>query len=164
MQFTKSLHPGRPICLPAWPGPGTPASLPYPCRPVRANSSIAAPATATAFLLVSLSKIPRGSNGAERFPATTRPEAFPIKANDFSSKWKVPLEISERPSLICTLAYDFAQLVLCFCVIQLRLQELRLGLRFLCNRRFGLRAKICALFQPLRRHSSGFLTSCEQLL
>ena len=60
------------------------ASSAYPCRPIRVPSSIAAPATATVFLLVSLSKMPRGSNGAEVSECEESPEAFPIKANDFS--------------------------------------------------------------------------------
>jgi hypothetical protein len=47
--------------------------------PNLALSSIAAPTTATAFLLVSLSKMPRSNPGT----LSIRPEAFPIKANDF---------------------------------------------------------------------------------
>jgi hypothetical protein len=70
--------------------PGPPNLFAVSMRAKSATSSIAAPTTATAFLLVSLSKMPRGA--AMRtggVAATTRPEAFPIKANDFSSRWKV---------------------------------------------------------------------------
>jgi hypothetical protein len=49
-------------------------------EPHLALDSIAAPATATAFLLVSLSKMPRSIPG----PSESCPEAFPIKANDYS--------------------------------------------------------------------------------
>jgi hypothetical protein len=48
--------------------------------PNLALGSIAASATATAFRLVSLSKMPRSNF----LPSTFCPEAFPIKANDYS--------------------------------------------------------------------------------
>jgi hypothetical protein len=53
----------------------------------RANlalSSIAAPTTATVFLQVSLSKMPRSI----RRSLSILPEAFPIKANDYRDKWQ----------------------------------------------------------------------------
>jgi hypothetical protein len=65
----------------------TPDRLPLPDssrrspKPSLALSSIAAPITASAFLLVSLSKMPRSN----LFPSTFCPEAFPIKANDYTS-------------------------------------------------------------------------------
>ena len=76
-QFTKLLVPGRSICLPALSSPGTPASLPYPSRPIGDRSSIAAPTTATAFLLVSLSEMPRGSYAScSVWPRRLAPEHF----------------------------------------------------------------------------------------
>ena len=70
----------------------------------RAPISIAAPATATVFLLVSLSKMPRSSNGGEGLATRIRPEAFPIKANDYTSMWsklgrfRVKLAILRQPA------------------------------------------------------------------
>ena len=66
MWFTKSLRPERCIGLLGLSSPALPAPLPYPRAPNPATSSIAAPTTATAFLLVSLSKMPRGSYANRR--------------------------------------------------------------------------------------------------
>jgi hypothetical protein len=51
-------------------------------RPHLAVGSIAAPTTATMLLLVSLSKMPQSIPA----PSESCPEAFPIKANDYTSK------------------------------------------------------------------------------
>ncbi len=86
-RLTKSLAPESPIRLLALSRPPLPASLLQSFGPIRAISSIAAPVTANAFLLVSLSKMPRGSRGAQGSAASTFPVAFPIKANDYTAKW-----------------------------------------------------------------------------
>src|ERR1700691_2989793 len=100
MQSTKSLHPERFISLFDLSRPDQPASLPIYSR-IRHSSSIAAPATASAFLLVSLSKMPRGRNSAELPEYETRPEAFPIKANDYSAACLISL-VDERFALMRT--------------------------------------------------------------
>ena len=51
-------------------------------KPYLALGFIAAPTTATAFLLVSLSKMPRSMLST----LESCPEAFPIKANDYPAK------------------------------------------------------------------------------
>jgi hypothetical protein len=51
--------------------------------------------------------------------------------------------------LIWNPANGFVQLVLCLYIVKLRLQEPCLSFGFLSRRRFGLRAKMCAVFQAL---------------
>ena len=78
-----------------------PASSPRLPMPTLARNSIAAPTTASAFLQASLSKMPRSNLSLP----STLPQAFPIKANDFSDKWPfdrssgVPQKRVSPPSL-----------------------------------------------------------------
>jgi len=54
------------------------------------------------------------------------------------------------PSLICAPPDGFVQLVVRLLTLKLRLQELCLGFRLLCNRPFGLGAQMCTPFELLR--------------
>jgi hypothetical protein len=93
MPFTKSLVPERPICIPTLCSPAHPASLPYPCRPISDPISIAAPTTATAFLLVSLSKMPRGNFPLPQHPA---PRHFRSRLTTIRPGDERALELSNR--------------------------------------------------------------------
>jgi hypothetical protein len=83
-----------------------PHSPPRSPRPSLALSSIAAPTTASAFLQASLSKMPRSNFLA---PSAPCPEAFPIKANDYTESGMPSRSSKNLMAAKCTRCRLFVQ-------------------------------------------------------